>query len=293
MLNWFGPTLMVTCSPTRLTVQRRTRFGHDCDAPVIYDLASSRALQDAPRGRPTQGLTGLFDQFSSALTKLELNGATIDIVLDDAWCRLFMTTPPSNPATLADLTAAVALRFQILYGDSASDWVLQNDQQATMPFVCAAMPQAMHRGFIDIAKTSGSRITRLVPAYVDGWRRVRRLVGPGNWFAQIGDAQLTLAVFDKTHIRHLVQMPLDPLVRIALQPAWLIQLAQREALRLNLPPPERIVCAGSVSAAWTTADFAGQPCQVVTEQKRISRGPKRGTAATASTEPIVSVGPSR
>ena len=280
MLDWFGPTLMVTCSPTRLTAQRRSRFGHDCDAPMVCDLAASLPLLNMQHCLPNQGLIGLLDQFSCALSELAHNGANIDIVVDDAWCRLFMTTPSSNAATRADLTAAVALRFQNLYGDSVADWVLQADQQATTPFVCAALPKAMQHGLVDIAKKSGGRITRLVPAYVDGWSRVRRVVGPSDWLALIGEAQMTLAVFNNAQVRHLVQIPLDPMVHIAPHPAWLIQLAQREALRLNLPHPTRIVCAGCVPAAWTAADSAGQLCQVVNAQKRISRGQKRSTGAT-------------
>ena len=285
MLNWFGPTLLMTCSPTRFTVQRRTRFGRDCDAPVIYDLIASQAQLGAQRCLSAQGINVLLDQFSIALSKLAPNGATIDIVVDDAWCRLFMTTPPSNPATRADLTAAVALRFQNLYGDSTADWVLQADQQVSKPFVCAALPQAMQQGFVDIADKSRSRITRLVPAYVDAWSLIRRSVGPSDWFAQIGEAQITLAIFNDVRLRYLMQLPLDPFA--TRQSTWLMQLMQREALRLNLPSPKRIICTGSVPAAWIIANDAGQPCQVVTAQKRTSHEQNSDTAAA------VPAGPSR
>jgi hypothetical protein len=237
MLDLCGPTLLLHCSQTQLPLQRRSRFGKDIGAPIV------RQFDDE---------TQLFSQFSqhlhSVLTEFGRNGAVISVVMPDAWCRLFVTTPPSNMANRADCDAAVAMRFQRLYGDSAADWVLRADWHVNQPFVTAALPLALHRDFLGVCKTFKHRIVSMVPASIAVFNQWRRTVIAGDWFAHISATDLTLIVLDGAQLRHIVQQRLDTAAR--LDAGWMMLFAQREALRLNMSLPKRIACAGNVPLVW-------------------------------------------
>lgn len=245
MLDLFGPTLHLHCSPHRLTLQQCSRFGRDIGPPIVRQIDDK-----APS----------FDQFAqqlrSALSEFGRTGAVVPVVLPDAWCRLFVTTPPSNMASRADCNAAVAMRFQRLYGDSAADWVLRADWHVTKPFMAVALPLALHRDFLVVCQAFKHRIVVMVPESIAAFNQRCRAVIAGDWFARISARDLTLVVLDGAQLRHIVQHQLDAAAQCDAD--WLTHFMQREALRLNLSIPKRIICVGDVPPAWLTAALCAE-----------------------------------
>ncbi len=255
MLDLFGPTLTLYCSPSELTLTQRRRFGRNHAAPIVRSLT----------GR-TDSFDELLQQLKSALTESAGNGEVIDVVVADAFCRLFVTKPPSNVSRRADLDAAVALRFQNLYGESATDWLLRADWQVDAPFITAAIPQALYGGLCDIARAFKLRIVHLAPACITAWNRWRRAVIVGDWFGEVSNTQLTLIAFDGARIQHVDQQPLDNVATAA--PDWLTGFVQREALQLNLSMPSRILCGGHVPSAWLEAGAERLSCHLLSAKNR-------------------------
>lgn len=264
MLDLFGPTLLLHCSPQQLLLQRRSRLGRDIGLPIV------RQFDDE-----TQLFSQFLQQLHSALNEIDRNGAVISVVIPDAWCRLFVTEPPLNMASRADCDAAVAMRFQRLYGDSAADWILRADWHVTKPFITAALPQALHRDFLAVCSAFKLRVVGLVPASIAVFNQWRRAVITGDWFAHVSATNVTLIILEGVRLRHIVQQRLDAAAH--LDADWMMHFAQREALRLNISIPKRIACAGNVSPVWlkavvcndldteAAAGFNRPHCFVVTE----------------------------
>ena len=269
MLDAFGPTVLMHCSQNQLTLQRRSRFGRSIGAPVV------RCLPDQ-----AQSIEKLLQQLRSGLSEFACKSGVIDMVMSDAWCRLFFTTPPSNTAHRSDCHAAVVLRFQSLYGESAADWVLRADWQVAAPFITVAMPRKLHDGLLNIASTFKLRVARIAPDCIAAWNRWSRAVAVGDWFAQMNGVQLTLMVLDGPRLHHIVQQPLDDAAQH--DPDWLTRFVQREALRLNLSAPVRIACAGQVPSAWSEKDPARLTCHVLAEKNR-SASTQHASAVSADT----------
>jgi hypothetical protein len=102
-----------------------------------------------------------------------LPAGPLRITLDDALVRHWMIHAPEGTASLRELRGYAALRFETLFGGSASDWEIEGDWKASGPMVCQAVPQDLARR---LQKTSalikrpiadclacGSRLQRLNP----------------------------------------------------------------------------------------------------------------------------------
>lgn len=287
MLDLFGPTLVLHCESHQFIVQRRSHFGTSVGAPILVKVDG----QAPAFAHPAHQLHQLFlTQLGNALTDFDCKDAVVNVVIPDAWCRLFVTTPPSNMASRLDCTAAVAMRFQTLYGESADAWLLQADWQVRKPFLAAAMPKALRDDLLAILRARKLRLSRLVPESIDAWNRCCGAVSRGDWFAQLSDTAMTLIVLDGEQLRHIVQQPRDAIARN--DPNWLTHFVQREALRLNLPIPVRIACAGNVPAAWrkvgvdaqrdADADINAQHplCFVIAEKPHQIHAPRHRAART-------------
>ena len=262
MRNIFGSTLLLHCAPHQLTLQRRSRFGHDIGVPIIRSLNDetlkvSQVRQQLPHHLPHQlphqQAHQLIHQLHSALTEFDRKGAMVNVEFADGWCRLFVTTPPSNMTNRSDCDAAVAMRFHTLYGDSVTDWDLRSDWQVGKPFITAAIPRALYRDVLATCRAFRLHVVGLVPESIAKFNRWSSVVRAGDWFAQISEFRLTLYAFDGVQIRHIVQQALD--TAACLDNDWLSHFVQREALRLDMSIPKRIVCAGEVSSAWRTVDL--------------------------------------
>lgn len=255
MLDLFGPTLHIGCSSVGLALLRRDRFGRGIGVPQERGLLSAPGSVDL-----------LASQLQEMLAALPCQGAITTVTVSDDWCRLFVVTPPANAAHRRDCEAALALRFQQLYGDAAHDWVLQADWRIDRPFLAAALPRTLHTALLQIGARFRLRTVALLPHGIAAWNRWHDQLQRGDWFGVAHADWLTLFGIEGGALRAVRRVALRQ--EDMLDPTWPAQCIEREALRLNLPLPQRVRLCGEVPQPWTLAATGQLPCLAL-QQKNL------------------------
>jgi hypothetical protein len=203
--------------------------------------------------QPLDGTHALPLALTGALTALwnevQRDRWPLTVVLADELVRLWHVTPPADCSRMADLQASAALRFQQLYGEPAADWQVSAHWQLQRPFLAAAAPRALIGAVQQSSHAHALRIVEAAPQFIVLFNRWRAKLAPGDWFGVVQEGVLTLAACDTGGIAALraVAVPAQA------HAAWLGEHVAREALRLNLPAPQRLRLCGAVPAAWAAA----------------------------------------
>ena len=177
-------------------------------------------------------------------------GWPVTVVLADELVRLWQVTPPQGSTRLADLEGAAALRFQALYGEPAATWAFAAGWDPVQPFLAAAMPRALLAVLEQAAAEHQFTLVEIVPQFVAALNQWRGALKAGAWFGLVHEGVLTVAALGEGG---------ECAVRAAALPdgadaGWLAAHLAREALRLNLPAPERLCLSGDVPPAWLQAN---------------------------------------
>lgn len=264
MRKRFGQALRLGVSPHGLALVKTSRWGG-----VPLEVVAEHQFP---------GSAG-FETIGAGVRQL-LDGAgswPLTVVLADELARLWQVQPPQGATRLADLEAAAALRFQTLYGESASNWKLAGGWDATRPFLAAAMPRHLLSLLEHAAGEQKAALVEVVPQFIAAWNQWRAAVKPGAWFGLVQQGVLTLGAVDGGAVLA---------VRSAAIPGgagleWLGQHVAREALRLNAAAPERIYVAGAAPALWNNSSGAALACTVLAQgQGKLS--PAAQLAATGA-----------
>lgn len=176
-------------------------------------------------------------------------GWPVSVVLADDLVRLWQVAPPPGATRLGDLEAAATLRFQHLFGASASDWRISADWDAAHPFLAAAAPVALLDGLTAAAREHRFHLVEVAPQFVaamNAWRRERR---PGAWFGQVAGGVLSLAAFEGRALAAVRSAPVPP----GADRDWLEAHVAREALRVGIARPERLQLCGAAPARWASS----------------------------------------
>lgn len=204
-----------------------------------------------------------FEAIGAALRQLLADarcaGWPATVVLADDLARVWQVTPPQDSSRLADLEAAAALRFQSLYGEPASNWQLSAGWDAGKPFLAAAMPRHLLSLLQHAASEQQLALVEIVPQFIAGWNRWCGALKPGAWYGLVHDNVLTLGALDGAAVRAVRACALPDGASLE----WLGQHVAREALRLNLPAPERLQLSGAAPAAWNNSSGAGFACSLL------------------------------
>jgi hypothetical protein len=171
-------------------------------------------------------------------------GWPLTIVLADDLARLWQVVPPRQAGRLSDLEAAAAMRFQALYGEPAAAWTIRAGWDPVQPFLAAALPRALLGALEQGAAVRQMPLLEIVPQFVAVMNRCAGALKPGAWFGVVHDRVLTLGAGATVRA---VALPDD------VGAAWLAEHLAREAMRLNLPVPERVQLWGDVPSAWSGA----------------------------------------
>ena len=183
-----------------------------------------------------------------ALSKTGLDRRTAAIVLSDEWARIFMVTPPTNTERMRDCQAALALRFQLLFGETHGDWSVQADWNAGHPFLACALPKALGDAVLHSCAENGVSVVSMVPRFIRCWNRWHRHLGESTWFGIVHTGSLTLAAIEGGR---LVEIRRVTVPQQALQKqAWLNDQVGRETLRLGLPMPRNLRLCGDIPDMW-------------------------------------------
>ncbi len=172
-------------------------------------------------------------------------GWPVSLVVADELARLWQVTPAPGSTRVADLEGAAALRFQTLYGEAPLLWRIAADYDPARPFMAAAMPRQLLALLEQACAGRQLKVVEIVPQFVAGLNRWRGALKPGAWYGQVQEQVLTLCA--GTAVR-AVALPRADVG--AAGNDWLRLQLEREALRLNLPAPERLMVSGDAPAAW-------------------------------------------
>lgn len=116
--------------------------------------------------------------------------ARLQVSVADNWARYFLLDPPAGVAGLRDCRSLLQARFELLYGHSAADWVLQADWQAGRAMLACALPRSLVRSL------AGFRLAHLMPALLAQWnRQCGKLPPSGAWCVSSGEV-LNLLVWN-------------------------------------------------------------------------------------------------
>lgn len=266
MRRRFGQALRIGVSAQSLALARTSGWG---GAP--FEVVAEVPVDGA-------GRVG-FDAIGAALRRLLSDAGCAhwpaSLVLADDLARIWQVAPPEGSARLTDLEGAAAMRFQALYGESAGGWQVAAGWNLSQPFLAAALPRSLLAALQDAAAGEQVALVEIVPQFIAGWNRWRGAVRAGAWYALVQQEVLTLGAVDGGSVRA---------VRAAALPEgagldWLAQHIAREALRLNLPAPARLMLSGRAPAGWSGSAGA-LACTLLGAGKDMALSPAARLAAT-------------
>lgn len=210
----------------------------------------------------------------------------VRLVLADEWTRSWIVTPPRNASRMADCQAAVAARFQALYGEPLTAWQSVADWHARLPFLASALPQALATALRRVCAERQLVLLEIVPQFVAAWNYWRPALRSGYWFGVLQGSKLTLGAVSAGRLCALRSLPLPPSADA--EPAWLWQAVQREALRWMLVAPRGLQVCGVLPAAWSVPGPGDWSCSRL-DPEFVSDGhvARAGAAAEAVAQPAV------
>jgi hypothetical protein len=231
------------------------RLGLSSEAVSVRSMGASRksASVVAEQPVPDPGVAApdeLARPIAAALSEAQGSGLPVYATLADDLVRYFIVTPPGNSARMQDLRAAVAVRFQMLYGEAASAWHLVADWQADVPFLACAVPQRICTALQLAVASERSCLVSIAPNFVAAWNRSRRELGAGGWLATLGDGALTLGLIADGAKPRLAAVRTLALPQKAPPMTWLREQVARAALLDDLPVPSVLHVHGQRLDVW-------------------------------------------
>lgn len=243
MRKSFGQSLRIGVSPHAVALVKASRFGK-ARTEVLAELAL-----------PGNGNPGV-DAIGAAIRQLLADAGcakwSASIVLADELARIWQVVPPAGAARMADLEGAAAVRFQSLYGEPASGWKLAAGWDSAKPFIACALPRHLLAVLAQVATEQKVTLVEIVPQFVAGWNQWRGQIKPGAWYGLVQHNVLTLGAIDAGQVRAVRAAALPEGAGIE----WLGQHLAREALRLNLPAPQRLQLSGPAPSTWNNSSGA-------------------------------------
>lgn len=170
------------------------------------------------------------------------------IVLAHELVRLFIVIPPHNTSCLQDCHAAAEMRFQALYGEPAAAWQLEAAWDAKLPFVVCAVPRALLAALQQVAATHRLTLIEVVPQFIAAWNRWRSALKSDAWFGLAHANRLILGAIENKRLCATWSVAIPAQGQDSKH--WLAEHVTREALRLNLPMPNRVQLCGASSEPW-------------------------------------------
>jgi hypothetical protein len=230
-------------------------------APVLAERSLRGMSNSAPGG--VSGDTTVDEHaalIAGALDEAGCSGLPIHATFGDDLVRYFIVTPPPNGTRVQDLRTAAEVRFQMLYGESASAWHLVADWHAARPFLACAVSLRMHTALQLAARARRSCLVSTAPNFIGAWNRWRRSVTGDAWLATLHDGALTLGVVDGAGRRsRLAAVRTLKLVEEAPPLAWLHEQLVRTALLDNVPAPKVLHVYGQLPRTWQQTPRMAMP----------------------------------
>lgn len=176
--------------------------------------------------------------------------AAVSVVLADDLARMWQVTPPAGCSRLSDLEAAAGMRFHALFGASTAGWRVAADWDASRPFLAAAAPEPLVGAIEAAVREQRGQVVEVLPQFVAALNAWRAQIRPGAWFGMLQSGVLTLALFDGAALAAVRSVP----VPSDAGSDWLDANVAREALRVGIARPERLLVCGTAPTDWAGSD---------------------------------------
>jgi hypothetical protein len=177
-------------------------------------------------------------------------------LMADELVRYWTVQPPTGLGSPRDLQAAAEMKFQCLYDDGQQDWSIQADLQAHTPFLACALPLHWLDTIGACLTAQGMLMASAQPEFVAVWNHWCKQLEAGAWLGLIREGRLCWGVPSQGRAMACRQVVLPANAKV--DPHWLHEATEREALRMNLPAPSLIALGGTVPHQWL-AQQQGQP----------------------------------
>jgi hypothetical protein len=240
MRNMFGSSLRVGLYRQGLTLLHVKRWRQ----PAVSLLGHIAFVEDI-----SNSVRQLSAQIDQILAVSQCRHLATNVILANDLLRFCMVTPPANAIRLADCKAAADIRFQTLYGESASTWQIDADWQIRRPFLACAVPRGLLANINEMFSTCGLPLVEIAPQFIAAWNRWQSSIRPGAWFGVVGNGLVTFAALHQGNMHSVRSVPLA--VPNQIDPFFLHDHLMREALRLHIPLPAEMQLCGFQPEHWT------------------------------------------
>jgi len=149
-----------------------------------YAVPSSRKARASVTTSPN-----LRDALAQALGGHKSGRQASAVVVGDDLSRHWVQPPPRGVASLRELQAVAASRFQDLFGEPAAGWSIAGDWRTGRPFVCAAIP---HWVIQTVQQAIPVQRAALQTQLSTALRRLRPLWPNDGWWCVHSPATLTI-----------------------------------------------------------------------------------------------------
>ncbi|HEY0490554.1 MAG TPA: hypothetical protein VGD30_13655 [Telluria sp.] len=235
MRRRFGQALRIGVSNAGIALVKTSRWSGERAAVVAeHALTQGAGAQQVADGLRALLADGAFARWPAT------------VVVADDLARMWQVTSPPGAARMGDLEAAAALRFQQLYGESASGWTIAGSWDPSHTFTAAALPRALHDVLAQCAAEHKLALVEVIPQFLAGWNRSCHLLASDGWYGLVHEGVLTFGVPDGDGLGALraAQVPAGA------GTAWLDAHVAREALRLGVAAPASMHLSGQVPGSW-------------------------------------------
>jgi hypothetical protein len=197
-------------------------------------------------------------QLEKLIKKTNCEGLPTAVIVDDDWARFFMVTPPLDCSRIEDCRAASNMRFQSLYGEAASDWLIVADWDPQHPFLACALLQSLQSELLLVAANCRLTITSIIPHFIATWNYWHLKLPSTSWFGIVNEDLLTLGIVDQHRLCNVRTATLIDYIWD--DPEWLPDYINREALRLNVPAINSLQLCGDIPGQWTMCTIGELQC---------------------------------
>jgi len=239
MRRKWGQALRIGVSRSAVAVLRSSRWSGD----KLSRLAEQEVLAT---GDVYAAIGQAIDTLLRSAACAGHAGWPVSFVLDDDLLRLWQVALPTGATRPQDLAAAAAMRFQVLYGESAAAWSINTGWAAGAPFF-GAMPRTLLFQIERAAAAHKLHIVAIVPHFAAAWNRWQAALAKGAWYGLLHDGVLTFAAVEAGVLRAVRPLP----VPAGAGHDWLNQSLRREALLLDLAAPSKLMLSGLAPLAWS------------------------------------------
>jgi hypothetical protein len=121
------------------------------------------------------------ETLQAALAEPRWQGAPLVLMLSDRLLRYQLLAGQAELGSLPERQGYARFHFRQVYGPLVDDWEIRvDDPLPGKPIVACAMDRALASSLETLAKTAGTRISRMTPGFAAAFNRMRRVLSQAS-----------------------------------------------------------------------------------------------------------------